>query len=300
MILPLFATPKLLPRYAHIPYTPLAAEQQHQQRPNPSPRQRFFRKLGGYKISAVVLLAVAVIITTAVCLLRDPKLEHLRQPGAPVPVIPKDFRVVGLVFYGRRSRVEILDCYLKQNLKSNGGLLDEVVFLARTDNADDLAFLDRLVRETPGYGKNDLGGKNGRRASGVTYGQAWGMAVERGVMNTSSSPPTRSIRPASPGYTPTSAPSTLSCRNSHPPLLLLQHPLLRMTIKTNKSSTGAPPSYPTGPATRSLTPCPGTRPYRVRLTITNAGCPSRPPTTPPWPARQSASWGMVVAAARRG
>lgn len=113
MILPLFATPKLLPRYAHIPYTPLAAEQQHQQRPNPSPRQRFFRKLGGYKISAVVLLAVAVIITTAVCLLRDPKLEHLRQPGAPVPVIPKDFRVVGLVFYGRRSRVEILDCYLK-------------------------------------------------------------------------------------------------------------------------------------------------------------------------------------------
>ncbi len=35
------------------------------------------------------------------------------------------------------------------------------------------------MRETPGYSKNDLGGG---RASRVTYGQAWGMAVERGVM----------------------------------------------------------------------------------------------------------------------
>ncbi len=67
----------------------------------------------------------------------------------------------------------------QQNLKSNGGLLDEIVFLARTDDVDDLAFLDRLVRATPGYSKNDLGGG---RASRVTYGQAWGMAVERGVM----------------------------------------------------------------------------------------------------------------------
>ncbi|KAL8905160.1 MAG: hypothetical protein Q9207_002819, partial [Kuettlingeria erythrocarpa] len=175
MFLPLFVKPtKLLPRYAHIPYTPLAAEQR------PNPRQRFFAK-HVHKILAVVLLLVTAVITT-VWLLRDTQLERLRQPSAPVPVIPRDFRVVGLVFYGRRSRVEILDCYLKQNLKSNGGLLDEIVFLARTDDADDLAYLDRLVRETPGYGKNDLGGKHGRRASGVTYGQAWGMAVERGVM----------------------------------------------------------------------------------------------------------------------
>ncbi len=105
MFLPLFVKPTK--RYAHIPYTPLAAEQQRL-----NSRQRFFFAKHVYKILAVVLLLVTAVITT-VCLLRDPHLERLRQPSAPVPVIPQHFRVVGLVFYGRRSRVEVLDCYLK-------------------------------------------------------------------------------------------------------------------------------------------------------------------------------------------
>lgn len=182
-----FAKPKLLPRYANIPYTPLAEHS--------NPRQRFWKHV--YKITSVLLVVAAVIAT--ICLLHNPKLEHLQQPSAPIPVIPDKFRVVGLVFYGRRSRVEILDCYLKvgtpihlrfsqttdhvrsqQNLKTNGGLLDEVIFLARTDDVEDLAFLDQLVDETPGYSKNDLRDKNSR-ASRVTYGQAWEIG-ERGVM----------------------------------------------------------------------------------------------------------------------
>ncbi|KAL8717323.1 MAG: hypothetical protein Q9225_005415 [Loekoesia sp. 1 TL-2023] len=114
------------------------------------------------------------------CLLHNPKLGHLQQPTAPIPVIPKDFPIIGLVFYGRRSRVEILDCYLKQNLKENGGLLDEVIFLARTDDADDLAFLDQLVNRTAGYSKHEFT-KDGDRASKVTYGQIWEV-VRRGRM----------------------------------------------------------------------------------------------------------------------
>ena len=36
-----------------------------------------------------------------------------RGPDIIVPEIPENFQTVGVVFYGRRSRVEILDCYLK-------------------------------------------------------------------------------------------------------------------------------------------------------------------------------------------
>lgn len=36
-----------------------------------------------------------------------------RGPEIVIPEIPKSFQTVGVVFYGRRSRVEILDCYLK-------------------------------------------------------------------------------------------------------------------------------------------------------------------------------------------
>ncbi len=106
MFLPTFVKPTK--RYAHIPYTPLAAEQQR-----PNSRPRFFFAKHVYKTLAVVLLLLVAAVITTVCLLRDPQLERLRQPSAPVPAIPKEFRVVGLVFYGRRSRVEVLDCYLK-------------------------------------------------------------------------------------------------------------------------------------------------------------------------------------------
>lgn len=40
-------------------------------------------------------------------------LSAARGPEILVPEIPKTFQTVGVVFYGRRSRVEILDCYLK-------------------------------------------------------------------------------------------------------------------------------------------------------------------------------------------
>ncbi|KAL8846006.1 MAG: hypothetical protein Q9221_008868 [Calogaya cf. arnoldii] len=63
---------------------------------------------------------------------------------------------------------------LIQNLKRNGGLLDEIIFLARTDDVDDLLYLDQLVESTAGYSRRNV-------TNGSTYGQAWEVA-ERGTM----------------------------------------------------------------------------------------------------------------------
>ncbi|KAB5526428.1 hypothetical protein GE09DRAFT_1178171 [Coniochaeta sp. 2T2.1] len=62
--------------------------------------------------------------------------------------------VIGLVFYGRRELVRILDCYLKRNLRENGGVLDEVVFAINTDDQDDLAYLEDLLKTSPKYSKH--------------------------------------------------------------------------------------------------------------------------------------------------
>lgn len=66
---------------------------------------------------------------------------------------PLDFKIIGLVFFGRPPVVEILDCYLKKNLVSNGGWLDEVQFVVNTPNEDDIAWLDTLVDEEKLYKK---------------------------------------------------------------------------------------------------------------------------------------------------
>lgn len=84
---------------------------------------------------------------------------------------PDGLKVVGLVFYGRRETVSILDCYLQvsrttqqpsekssrliifqqRNLAINGGFLDEVVFITRTNDLADLLWLDARVAGVPQY-----------------------------------------------------------------------------------------------------------------------------------------------------
>lgn len=63
---------------------------------------------------------------------------------------PEGLRVVGVIFYGRRDRSSILECYLRQNLVSSGGWLDEVIFAANTDNKEDLAWLNRVADASGG------------------------------------------------------------------------------------------------------------------------------------------------------
>jgi hypothetical protein len=62
-------------------------------------------------------------------------------------------KVVGLVLYGRREYVRILDCYLKRNLKSNGGMLDGVIFVPRTSIQEDLDYLEELLPTEPAYSR---------------------------------------------------------------------------------------------------------------------------------------------------
>lgn len=70
------------------------------------------------------------------------------DPPKPGPV-----KIVGLVFFGRRDLVRVLDCYLKRNLKVNGGLLDEVIFAINTDIKEDLDYLDNELLPFPYYRK---------------------------------------------------------------------------------------------------------------------------------------------------
>ena len=85
---------------------------------------------------------------------------------------PKDTKIVGLVFFGRRDRASILDCYLKNNLLSSGGWLDEVVWGVNTDNTNDLAYLDKLLPTTPAYRKVELADRS--------YFGLWNESVEAG------------------------------------------------------------------------------------------------------------------------
>ena len=64
---------------------------------------------------------------------------------------PTGFKIIGLIFFGRQRTVEILDCYLKRNLISNGGFLDEVLWVANTHNEDDLKYMDKLVKTSALY-----------------------------------------------------------------------------------------------------------------------------------------------------
>jgi hypothetical protein len=68
---------------------------------------------------------------------------------------PAGMKIIGLVFYGRRQFVEVLDCYLKRNLVKNGGVMDEVIFVVHTDVKEDLVYLDQIVNGTEGYKKHE-------------------------------------------------------------------------------------------------------------------------------------------------
>ncbi|KAI9787045.1 MAG: hypothetical protein M1816_007716 [Peltula sp. TS41687] len=73
-------------------------------------------------------------------------------PAQTHPAVERP-RVVAIVFYGRRDRVSILHCYLQKNLAINGGVLDEVQFIVKTEDTDDLKWLDKAIAKTPGYTK---------------------------------------------------------------------------------------------------------------------------------------------------
>ena len=85
---------------------------------------------------------------------------------------PENPNIIALIFYGHPETMSILDCYMKQNLATNGGPLDEVHWAVNTDNQDSLNCLDELVKTSNGYKKTALG-----------FDSIWEHAVERGNIN---------------------------------------------------------------------------------------------------------------------
>ena len=58
--------------------------------------------------------------------------------------------------------------------------MDEVIFIARTGDAEDLEWLDHLVSTTAGYSRADVAHPSGD-SSKVPYGALWDI-VEKAVM----------------------------------------------------------------------------------------------------------------------
>lgn len=83
---------------------------------------------------------------------------------------PTDFKIIGLIFFGRPPVVAILDCYLKKNLVSNGGWLDEVQFVVNTDRIDDIKYLDKLVEAEDLYKRVDIEAHGSQQAG---YQRIW-------------------------------------------------------------------------------------------------------------------------------
>jgi hypothetical protein len=54
--------------------------------------------------------------------------------------------IIALVFYGRENSVSILLKYLEKNLKSNGGILDKIIFAIKTDKIEDIKYLDKYLK----------------------------------------------------------------------------------------------------------------------------------------------------------
>ena len=101
-----------------------------------------------------------------------PQLESIAPSGGWKK--PPGIKIVALIFYGRRRNVDILDCYLLQNLANEGGYLDEVRFIVHTNKEDDKTYLDQLVSQREGYHTVDAGS-----CKRWDYSCMWDTSVEK-------------------------------------------------------------------------------------------------------------------------
>lgn len=128
-------------------------------------------------IAALLLIGIAINRGKGLRITKDPPyLPPSRPPDGDVKqwAKPKEFKIIGLIFFGRPSVVAILDCYLKKNLVTNGGWLDEVHFVVNTDIEDDIKYLDELVKTSDLYKKVTI--------PSLGYNEVWGNAVERNIL----------------------------------------------------------------------------------------------------------------------
>jgi len=100
----------VLPLFQHVRYTPLT-EKPWRRRPS---YVIIIKWLSLATLFIAILLIVGIHFSGLRRTLPTPRLLGVaREPEIFIPALPKDFQTVGVVFYGRRSSVEILDCYLR-------------------------------------------------------------------------------------------------------------------------------------------------------------------------------------------
>jgi hypothetical protein len=109
-----------------------------------------------------------------------PTPDHAPSLSAPLHTTgldkPEGLKVTALVFFGRKSRVEVLLCYLERNLVENGGWLDEIHWVKNTRDRGDLKYLKQIVASSGRHKVIEL-----EKYGFAGYGQAWAQ-VERGTM----------------------------------------------------------------------------------------------------------------------
>ena len=128
-------------------------------------------------VAALLLIGVGINRGRGFRLTKDPPyLPPSRAPDGPGKqwAKPSEFKIVGLIFFGRPSVVAILDCYLKRNLVSSGGWLDEVHFVVNTKKEEDIKYLEELIKTSDLYKMITI--------PSLGYNEVWGNAVERNVM----------------------------------------------------------------------------------------------------------------------
>ncbi|KAH7459371.1 hypothetical protein FOMA001_g20042 [Fusarium oxysporum f. sp. matthiolae] len=130
----------------------------------------FFCILAGFLIrfQTCPFLSIPWKGTEVMALTKAPPLKPLVKPEGVI--------VSGFVFYGRKSRVSSMRCYLERNLVDNGGWLDEVLWVANTENEGDLHYLDEIIASNPTRYKKIIPEKP---LSTYTYYKAWQL-LERG------------------------------------------------------------------------------------------------------------------------
>lgn len=127
--------------------------------------QRYVAALAGFLMTTTLLLLVYTFYWMPL------QLKTL----APIQVSdvnlvkPEGFKIVAIVFCkfldtplllswltsidGRPRFANVLDCYLKKNLVTQGGFLDEVIFADNTNHQEDEDWLDQLIETEPLYRK---------------------------------------------------------------------------------------------------------------------------------------------------
>ena len=135
------------------------------------------------KTRCFLILSIIMIFLTLAALSWSRRQLDTRQPvsesttaSPPKWVKPTGFRIVALVFYGRPATVSVLDCYLKKNLVDNGGYLDEVLWLARTESDHDLGYLQALMNTTKRYTTVTFGEKK------PTFHKMWERATDANTL----------------------------------------------------------------------------------------------------------------------